>query len=325
MTTWESATNSASSSLSIPYSATLPEHEFYPDFNEYLPADTASTVRAEDDSTRIEDDRTPVVTDHNPIPPRNFPAPPRGDGQETIRVKAEHQQQSLLSPFRPFPGQTAPLDQSHATMNLAPGSTSLPAQHYPTHLHAQPHYMAQGMPMHPGAVMYAQGPHGMVPVYPHQPHMVQYAHSSHMAGPMYTQSGHYYPVPPPHMVPQPHDFGPPRSRNGSPTSSISSSVASLTRSASTSSEMRQARPKVKLSYDDKRNIVELHRSNSSLRQEDIARQYGLVLLVYLCSIADRVQRGQKYHQQNHPLATSLDPAARGSRCPCAEDCQNSRR
>lgn len=37
-----------------------------------------------------------------------------------------------------------------------------------------------------------------------------------------------------------------------------------------------ARPKVKLTHQDKRNIVQLHRTNSSLRQEDIARQYGYV-------------------------------------------------
>lgn len=38
---------------------------------------------------------------------------------------------------------------------------------------------------------------------------------------------------------------------------------------------RIARPKVKLTYDDKRRIVEIARSNTSLRQEDIAQQYGV--------------------------------------------------
>jgi hypothetical protein len=40
------------------------------------------------------------------------------------------------------------------------------------------------------------------------------------------------------------------------------------------SDPRIVRPKVKLTYDDKRRIVEIARSNTSLRQEDIAQQYG---------------------------------------------------
>jgi hypothetical protein len=44
--------------------------------------------------------------------------------------------------------------------------------------------------------------------------------------------------------------------------------------ADSNSDALLARPKVKLTHQDKRNIVQLHRSNSSLRQEDIARQYG---------------------------------------------------
>lgn len=40
-------------------------------------------------------------------------------------------------------------------------------------------------------------------------------------------------------------------------------------------EARAARPKVKLTFEDKRRIVEIHRSNSNLRQEDIAQQYGV--------------------------------------------------
>ncbi len=40
------------------------------------------------------------------------------------------------------------------------------------------------------------------------------------------------------------------------------------------SDPRIVRPKVKLTYEDKRRIVEIARGNSSLRQEDIAQQYG---------------------------------------------------
>jgi hypothetical protein len=43
------------------------------------------------------------------------------------------------------------------------------------------------------------------------------------------------------------------------------------------SDPRIVRPKVKLTYDDKRRIVEIARSNTSLRQEDIAQQYGWVV------------------------------------------------
>jgi hypothetical protein len=106
-----------------------------------------------------------------------------------------------------------------------------------------------------------------VPMQPPPPQFVQM--QPHMGGQIFPgQQQQYY------SSGQQYDYGLPRSCNGSPTSSISSSAVSLTRSASTSSELRPARPKVKLTFEDKRNIVELHRSNSSLRQEDIARQYG---------------------------------------------------
>ena len=41
-----------------------------------------------------------------------------------------------------------------------------------------------------------------------------------------------------------------------------------------STDTKMARPKVKLTYDDKRRIVEISHSNTNLRQEDIAQQYG---------------------------------------------------
>lgn len=43
-------------------------------------------------------------------------------------------------------------------------------------------------------------------------------------------------------------------------------------------DTKVARPKVKLSYDDKRRIVEISHSNTNLRQEDIAQQYGSVMI-----------------------------------------------
>lgn len=42
-----------------------------------------------------------------------------------------------------------------------------------------------------------------------------------------------------------------------------------------SNDPRIVRPKVKLTHEDKRRIVEIARSNTSLRQEDIAQQYGV--------------------------------------------------
>lgn len=47
-----------------------------------------------------------------------------------------------------------------------------------------------------------------------------------------------------------------------------------------SSDVKVARPKVKLTYDDKRRIVEIANSNTNLRQEDIAQQYGYVLILF---------------------------------------------
>lgn len=71
--------------------------------------------------------------------------------------------------------------------------------------------------------------------------------------------------------------GPARSRGLSPASSVTSSAVSVVRSASTSSDLRpKARPKTKLQFEDKANIVRIHKNDNSLRQEDIAQMYGSV-------------------------------------------------
>jgi hypothetical protein len=65
----------------------------------------------------------------------------------------------------------------------------------------------------------------------------------------------------------------------------------LTRSHSTTSlDVRvPSRPKVKLTREDKKRICEISDGNRSLRQEDIARQYGYVVgsLLQLTNSVDR--------------------------------------
>jgi hypothetical protein len=115
---------------------------------------------------------------------------------------------------------------------------------------------------HPPAYGYAQPQ-----PYPHtqpQPHTLP---AQYFYQPQYIDPNGFSSAVPQYVYPayaNPHDYA-----HVSPTSSSHS----LTRSGSTSSAVR---PKVKLTHEDKRRIVELHRTNSSLRQEDIAKQYGCV-------------------------------------------------
>lgn len=185
------------------------------------------------------DDSTPIIPEiQHPLHASSFPCPPNIHGDETIR--ASHSHRPLMSPFQ-------------QDMMVYPG------------------LMAQQRFIDPSTAFY---PPNAAYVYPsgssQDSFMPQYVN-------MHPTGVQIYPPPPQYYAPPPQSYefhGPPRSRNGSPTGSVASSVASLARSGSTSSELRQARPKVKLTHTDKRNIVELHRANSSLRQEDIARQYG---------------------------------------------------
>ena len=207
-------------------------------------------------ASRTENERTPVLTEpQHPIPVSSFPRPPNLHNDGTIRASS-HSHRPLMSPFRTFA-----TDQPD--MMSIPGGPHQqfidPSIAYYPDLRAGPSYMyPNGSP--------DQATFGAMPGYVNMQPLVN--------GQMFPSQAQYY-------APVPHTFdfpGTPRSPNGSPTGSASSSVASLARSGSTSSELRHARPKVKLSVEDKRNIVELHRADSSLRQEDIARQYGLVEL-----------------------------------------------
>jgi hypothetical protein len=94
---------------------------------------------------------------------------------------------------------------------------------------------------------------------PHAMHQ----HGQYLMG----HAGVYYPP----VGPQP-DFYLARPRHDS--AGESSIASSLVRTGSTSSDFRSIRVKVKLTKEDKRNIVELAKANTNLRQEDIARQYG---------------------------------------------------
>jgi len=225
--------------------------EFEMDFSSYgsnAPMDH-STPSA---PTTIEDDRTPVVSDTpNPIPPSALPRP----SDHMNRSVHMSDVKPLMSPFRPL---------QHEMMYPMPGTAGMP-QTSPTYYD-------------PSTAMYHQVPN-MNRFYDGSP----VDQTGFTPGQLPPQFATRLPLqPPPQVYPNGHiapsaststDFGPSRSRNGSPTSTISSSAASLTRSTSTSSELR-TRPKVKLSFQDKKSIVELHRSNNSLRQEDIAKQYG---------------------------------------------------
>ncbi|RXK40152.1 hypothetical protein M231_02610 [Tremella mesenterica] len=235
---------------------------------------------------RSEEERTPVVSDsQNPISASSLPAPPG----------SAHEFKPLMSPFRQF-GETAPM------------------MYHPT-THDQPLYQHQNQ-QHPVYI---------------DPATAYYDHMSHFINmsPQDTAPAPFLPPPPqfampsmpvpmypgPYLPGQPYDYGPPRSRGASPSPSITSAV-SLARSASASSELRPPRPKVKLTYEDKRNIVELHRSNSSLRQEDIAKRYG----VDRSTISKIILAAHRWTQPQEPQQTSAPKTNKsvGGRFPAIE-------
>ena len=176
--------------------------------------------------------------DQTPIVPEGqAQIPPTTYPSQSVRVKEE--EKPLLSPFR------RDLHEPQPTINY-----SMPTMHQQQYIDpsTQPIYFQT--PGHQQLVQtpyYEQSPaHAPVMLESYQPQYYAPQHMTYFAGPT-------------------------RSQHGSP-SSVGSSGGSLPRSTS-ATEFRH-RAKVKLTYEDKRNIVELHRSNSSLRQEDIARQYG---------------------------------------------------
>ena len=193
---------------------------------------------------RTDDDRTPMMPDTQPIPPSSLPGHPGLQHDDTIR--ASHRQ-PLMSPFR-----------THYDPNTM---MPYPDQFHPQYIDPSTAFYHPVPPQQLSQYMYHNG----------SPQDVVYAQGHPMPVPM-----PMYPPGQPYYAPQPgYGFtGPSRSHNGSPSSSTNSSGNSLNRSESISSELKPARPKVKLTAEDKRKIVEIAEGDTSLRQEDIARIYG---------------------------------------------------
>ncbi|KAJ9119572.1 hypothetical protein QFC22_003281 [Naganishia vaughanmartiniae] len=130
----------------------------------------------------------------------------------------------------------------------------------------------QGMPPPPPGTHYIP----VTGVYPPPPPMAP----GHYADPQYMAYPHGAPGVPPYgysyAYPQSHSAQAttpstaPGDRFGSSEPNAHPGVV-----FARSNDPRIVRPKVKLTHEDKRRIVEIARSNSSLRQEDIAQQYGV--------------------------------------------------
>ncbi|OCF60535.1 hypothetical protein L486_00168 [Kwoniella mangroviensis CBS 10435] len=270
----------------------------------FLPIQEQATPPA---PSREEDDKTPIVTDIH-AQPINLPCPPNmSSNDQTIRASS-HKKPPLLSPFKTFHDpQQSHQPQAQAQQCLAQPQSPvypLPIEHQQYLDNAAMYYGQQ----QPGFIAYPQQISPSVPMSFGQ-FPPQYAGIPPQMNGMYSAEM-YQPQP------QYAFAGPPRSRNGSPTSSIASSGVSLARTASTSSDFRTTRPKVKLTYEDKRNIVNLHRQNSSLRQEDIARMYG----VDRSTISKIILSSHRWTQPQEPQAPPAPkvPKAVGGRFPAVE-------
>ncbi|WVR06984.1 hypothetical protein IAU60_004021 [Kwoniella sp. DSM 27419] len=252
---------------------------------EYVPLQEQTTPPIPEE----EEDRTPVVTDIHaqPIALPGHPNITNSNAQPTPL----HTKQPLLSPFKAFGGQQQ-TQQQQPQPHEVPMGYPLPIEHQQYLDNTALYYGQTGFVPYPANT--AMG---------FNPYPAQY---------MATQPQGLFTTDMYQPQPQYNFAGPPRSRNGSPTSSIaSSSVPSLTRAGSTST-----RPKVKLTYEDKRNIVELHRQNSSLRQEDIARMYG----VDRSTISKIILSSHRWTQPQEPQAPIVPklPKAVGGRFPAVE-------
>ncbi|KAK8864344.1 hypothetical protein IAR55_001591 [Kwoniella newhampshirensis] len=258
-------------------------------------------------AARGDEEKTPVVPEGQPqIHPASLPRPPNinGNGDQTIRASSSHTKPSLMSPFKTFQNQQQPQSQQ-PPLPVQPHDTipyPLPIEHQQYIDNTAMYYGQQ--PNFPAFQQTSPTEHMSYTQYPQQFVAMQPQMTGIYPADMYqTQPVYNFP-------------GPPRSRNGSPTSSIASSGASLVRTGSTSSDLRSVRPKVKLTYDDKRNIVLLHRQNSSLRQEDIARMYG----VDRSTISKIILSSHRWTQPQEPQAPPVPKAPKtvGGRFPAVE-------
>ncbi|WVW83830.1 hypothetical protein I302_105851 [Kwoniella bestiolae CBS 10118] len=281
------------------------------DNEDFLPMQEQVTPPA---PSREEDDKTPIVNDIH-AQPINLPCPPNiSSSDQTVRASS-HKKPPLLSPFKTFHDQQPQQSHQHQQPHQQPQAQPLaqpqsPA--YPLPIEHQQYLdnaaMYYGQQQQPGYIAYPQQISPSAPMsfgqYPPQFAGMQPQMNGIFSAEMYQPQ------------PQYAFAGPPRSRNGSPTSSIASSGVSLARTASTSSDFRTTRPKVKLTYEDKRNIVNLHRQNSSLRQEDIARMYG----VDRSTISKIILSSHRWTQPQEPQAPPAPkvPKAVGGRFPAVE-------
>ncbi|KAJ9091996.1 hypothetical protein QFC19_008864 [Naganishia cerealis] len=204
------------------------------------------------------------------------------------------------------PQQTPSLSQT-PTENGQQQAPPIPAQQYPPqdymyrgHPHTQyvsyiPQHYGQPIPhsagIHEGSYAQAvsQNGHQAMPppppgthyipvtgVYPPPPPMAP----AHYADPQYMAYPHGAPGAPPYgysyAYPHPHP-APPAPPSTAPGDRFGSSEPNTHPGVvfARSNDPRIVRPKVKLTHEDKRRIVEIARSNTSLRQEDIAQQYGV--------------------------------------------------
>lgn len=245
-------------------------------------------------------DRTPVVNEGQEdgrlaSTAAGLPRPPSGDTDATIRQRPPRLAPPLLSPFAPrFPDQHAhqqqqQLQQQPQYMYAPPPEYSPVEVYHPQVVYpdpANPGYYTYGTPVEVSPHHSPYGPFQAVQMAQYVPGTV-FQHSP--TAPHQPQMTYTDPLPAQAQLPQyatnPYMFDhlPPRSRGGSSEDSsapsISSMAPSLTRSHSTASlDVRMpSRPKVKLTREDKKRICEISDGNKSLRQEDIARQYGCVL------------------------------------------------
>lgn len=224
-----------------------------------------------------DDEQTPVVPDAPPTHPSYMPAVPGAQ----MRGPGP----SLHSPYRNGNGNP----HSHSAQPYYTTSAQVPAASDPRFAAAPPH------PQVPTAYpQYFVDPYTGLPT-PYMPMTTPAAQpstsaSAASAAPVAQTATTYAPV------------------------QYASNVGGLVRSDATGDALL-VRPKVKLTHQDKRNIVQLHRSNSSLRQEDIARQYGYVNFRRFRVGRTDQQCRQKYHLQNHSPVASM--GARVRRIACA--------
>lgn len=297
---WGSASTSNTSTPSLHHPQPVATHSSHVNetfgitYEEYGPSSspTVQDYPTPSGHAGLEEEATPIMTDNQaPVQSSSYPQPPvsasmslEAPGMHALASQHGHvTPEMLMSPFQPIhhPEQYAYMQQiqhqqqqqqyHHQHQQTQPAYVNpQDFQHAPApppqyQFHQQmgnPSYSYNGSPLEsttPAFVHQPQMPMGMPPAFMPSPANGSFAYMGQQ------QPGFAWPNP----------YGPARSRGQSPASSVSSSAVSLVRSASTCSDLHQkARPKTKLQFKDKADIVRIHKKDSSLRQEDIAKMYG---------------------------------------------------